>query len=79
MGALLVLQLSRAAVEQVIAADPQSGEVLRTAVQSRIRHKEEVSIELTTHEGGGEMVVTQTFVDHEEQPREYVLSAAASE
>jgi len=75
MSALLLLQLSRAAVQQVIAADPQIGEVLRKAVQSRIRHKEEVPIELTTHEGGGEMVVTQTFVDYEEQPREYVLSS----
>src|SRR4051812_14038876 len=75
MGALLLLHLPRDAVDQVTPADPQIGEALRTAVQSRLRHKEEVPIELTTHEGGGEMVVSQTFVDYEECPRDYVLSS----
>jgi CRP-like cAMP-binding protein len=70
---VLVLQLDKSDFEALLTEQPKMREMLEAAAAARTG-KEEVAVELTTT-GDGEPMVTMTFVDYEEQPREITLSS----
>jgi CRP-like cAMP-binding protein len=70
---VLVLQLDKSDFEELLGLHPNMRGMVEKAAEERTG-KEEVAVELTTS-GEGEPMVTMTFVDYEEQPREITLSS----
>jgi CRP-like cAMP-binding protein len=69
----LILRLSKDDLNAILERHPSMREALERSAARRTG-REEVPVELTTN-ADGEPMVTNTFVDYEEQPREIVLSS----
>jgi CRP-like cAMP-binding protein len=71
---VLILKLQKSDFEALLQEHPGMREILERTVADRLAREERGPVELTTT-GGGEQVVTQTFIDYEETPQEIVLSS----
>ena len=74
LTAALLLRLDKTDVDALLGQHPKMRQILEAAAAERTG-KAEVTVQLTTSGGDGEPMVTMTFVDYEEKPREITLSS----